>query len=154
MNLRERLQEITPTATPATAAPTAFRATLRSHDDTEYARLKTDIHRKLLDRVDLEVMSNLAEEPLRQELKTLVERLLAEEGIALNALERKQIVQDIQDEMLGLGPLEPLLADPTVSDILVNGYRQVYVERAGRLELSGLRFANNEHLLKIGRAHV
>lgn len=148
MNLRQRLQEIAPPATGA-AVPAEFRAALRSHDDVEYARLKTDIHRKLLDRVDLEVMSSLAEEPLRQELKVLVERLLAEEGIALNAHERKQIVQDIQDEMLGLGPLEPLLADPTVSDILVNGCRQVYVERAGRLELSGLRFANNEHLLKI-----
>ncbi|MBN9423136.1 MAG: pilus assembly protein CpaF [Candidatus Accumulibacter sp. 66-26] len=148
MNLRQRLQEIAPPAK-GVAAPAELRAAQRSHDDAEYARLKTDIHRKLLDRVDLEVMSSLAEEPLRQELKVLVERILAEEGSALNAHERKQIVQDIQDEMLGLGPLEPLLADPTVSDILVNGCRQVYVERAGKLELSGLRFANNEHLLKI-----
>lgn len=145
MNLRERLKEFAPTADIAAS----YRAALRSHDNVEYAGMKIDIHRKLLDRVDLEVMSNLAEEPLRQELKALVERLISDEGIALNALERKQIVQDIQDEMLGLGPLEPLLADPGVSDILVNGYRQVYVERAGLLELSDLRFANNEHLLKI-----
>lgn len=149
MNLRQRLQEIAPAAAGTVVAPAEFRGTLRSHDDTEYARLKTGIHRKLLDRADLEVMSSLAEESLRQELKVMVERLLAEEGIALNAPERKQIVQDIQDEMLGLGPLEPLLADPTISDILVNSYRQVYVERAGKLELTGLRFASNEHLLKI-----
>lgn len=145
MNLRERLQAFPPQID----SQATYRSASEGHDDTEYAGLKIDIHRKLLDLVDLEVMSSLADDVLRQELKTLVEQLIREEGIALNAVERKQIVQDIQDEMLGLGPLEPLLADPTVSDILVNGYRQVYVERAGRLELSGLRFANDEHLLKI-----
>lgn len=145
MNLRERLQAFPPQID----SQATCRSASEGHDDAEYAGLKIDIHRKLLDLVDLEVMSSLADDVLRQELKTLVEQLIREEGIALNAVERKQIVQDIQDEMLGLGPLEPLLADPTVSDILVNGYRQVYVERAGRLELSGLRFANDEHLLKI-----
>ncbi len=145
MNLRERLKEFSPVAD----IPSSYRGPSRSQDAAEYANMKIDIHRKLLDRVDLEAMTNLPDEALRQELKGLVERLIADEGIALNAQERKQIVQDIQDEVLGLGPLEPLLADPGVSDILVNGYRKVYVERAGRLELTHLRFANNEHLLKI-----
>ena len=150
MNLRQKLQENQQEATLAAVGASQFRAAeLRAHDDTEYAQLKTDIHRKLLDRVDLEAMSNLPAERLRQELKTMVERLLAEDGAALNAPERKQIVQDIEHEMIGLGPLEPLLADPTVSDILVNTCRQIYVERAGRLELTNVRFASNQHLLKI-----
>ena len=145
MNLRERLNEFPPVA----GMPSAERVLPPSGERGEYAALKIDIHRKLLDRVDLEVMSSLPEESLRQELKSLVERLMAEEGIALNAAERRQMVLDIQHEVLGLGPLEPLLADPTVSDILVNGCRQVYVERRGRLELSDLRFADDAHLLKI-----
>ncbi|MBI3223304.1 MAG: CpaF family protein, partial [Nitrosomonadales bacterium] len=86
---------------------------------------------------------------LQEELKMLVERLIAEETLAINDAERKSLVQDIQHEVLGLGPIESLLADPTVSDILANTYRQVYVERAGKLELSGVRFENDAHLMKI-----
>lgn len=149
MNLRQKLQESQHGVAVAEIAPSQFRAELRANDDVEYARLKTEIHRKLLDRVDLEAMSGLPEDTLRQELKTMVEHLLAEEGVALNGPERKQIVRDIEHEMLGLGPLEPLLADPTISDILVNTCKQIYIERAGRLELTNVRFASNQHLLKI-----
>ena len=145
MSLRQRLEEIQPHGEAIAVAvkhPTF-------HDGSAYQALKTTIHRKLLDRVDLEVMASLSPERLREEIRALVERLLAEESIAINATERKQIVQDVEHEVMGLGPLEPLLADPSISDILVNTYRQVFVERRGKLELTGIRFADNAHLLKI-----
>lgn len=114
-----------------------------------YQELRSRIHRKLLDRVDLTMMERMPPETLRQELKTLVERLLSEEPMAINDSERMNMVRDIQHEVLGLGPLEILMADPTVSDILVNTYNQVYVERRGKLELTDVRFENEAHLLKI-----
>jgi len=107
------------------------------------------IHRKLLDKVDLAALEAFPQERVRAEIKSIVERLLSEETTAVNATERQQIVQDIQHEVLGLGPLEPLLAEPTVSDILVNTYKQVYVERFGKLQLTDVRFGSNAHLLKI-----
>jgi pilus assembly protein CpaF len=149
MDLRQKLQAVRPDAAAAIISMADTRNAPRSHDDVDYARLKNDIHRKLLDRVDLEVMSSMPDEKLRRDLKTMVERLLAEGDVALNTAERRQIVQDIEDEMLGLGPLEALLADPSVSDILVNTFRQIYVERAGKLTLTDVRFASNAHLLKI-----
>lgn len=149
MDLRQRLQDVRPDAALAMMGAGEAHVAPRSHDDTEYARLKNELHRKLLDRIDLEVMSSLPEAQLRRDLKSMVEHLLSDGDVALNALERRQMVQDIEHEMLGLGPLEPLLADPTVSDILVNTYRQIYVERAGKLVLTDVRFASNQHLLKI-----
>ena len=145
MSLRKHLEEIQPAGKAIVEAgqhPTF-------HDGSAYQALKTTIHRKLLDRLDLEVMASLPPERLREEIRSLVERLLAEEAIAINTAERKQIVQDVEDEVMGLGPLEPLLADSSISDILVNTYRQVFVERRGKLELTGSRFADDAHLLKI-----
>jgi pilus assembly protein CpaF len=114
-----------------------------------YQKLKSHIHRKLLDRVDLSVMESMPPDRLREEIKILVELLIAEESLAINDSERQSLVRDIQHEVLGLGPLEPLMADPTISDILVNTHRQVYVERHGKLELSSARFENDDHLVKI-----
>ncbi len=101
-----------------------------------YQQLKHRTHQALLDRVDLEGMQRLSREQIREELKILVSDVLTEDNVVINDLERRSLIRDIQDEVLGFGPLEPLLADPSVSDILVNTYRQVYVERHGRLELS------------------
>ncbi len=145
MSIRQRLEEVLlpPEAIAETRQHPAF------PDGSAYQELKTTIHRKLLNRVDLEVMASLPPERLREEIRALVERLLAEEAIAINATERKQIVQDVEHEVMGLGPLEPLLADPSISDILVNTYRQVFIERHGKLELTNTRFADNAHLLKI-----
>ncbi|MDR3409622.1 MAG: CpaF family protein [Formivibrio sp.] len=145
MSLRERLEDIQKDTVqaPVTAQQTGF------SDNKTYQELKSRIHRKLLDRVDLAVMETLAPERLRDEVKTLVERLLSEETLAINEAERNSLVRDIQHEVLGLGPLEPLLADPSVSDILVNTYRQVYVERFGKLEKSDVVFENDAHLMKI-----
>lgn len=94
--------------------------------------IKSQIHREILAQVDLRRMETISPEALRQELKALTQSLLDGSGLAINEVERRQIVQGIQDEMLGLGPIEPLLADPTVSDILVNGPHRVYVERKGK----------------------
>lgn len=114
-----------------------------------YQELRSRIHRKLLDRVDLAMMENMPPELLRAELKTLVERLLAEETVAINDFERMSLVRDIQHEVLGLGPLEILMADASISDILVNTYNQIYIERKGNLELCDVRFENEAHLMKI-----
>jgi pilus assembly protein CpaF len=94
-------------------------------------------------------MESMAPAQLQDELKAVVERLVSEETIAINDSERKSLVQDIQHEVLGLGPLEPLMADPTISDILVNTYKKVYVERHGKLEQVDVRFENEAHLMKI-----
>jgi len=116
---------------------------------TEYYELKAKIHSQLLGRIDLEVLGSMAPERLREELGALVEKLLAESGVALNAAEHKRMIEDIQNEVMGLGPLEPLLADPTVSDILVNGPGKVYVERRGRIELTDVVFSDAAHLMKV-----
>src|SRR5690606_40169157 len=122
MSLRERLNTIQ-TAQPAVQFPT------EGADSAAYQALRASLQTQLLDRIDLEVMGRMSPDRLREELRILVERLIGESGAALNAGERKQIVTDIQNEIMGLGPIEPLLADETVSDILVNTYRHVYVER-------------------------
>ncbi|MFK3738897.1 CpaF family protein [Massilia sp. TN1-12] len=130
----------------AGARPAATRGPI---DNRAYHQLKSRIHEALLDRVDLESMQRLNQDQIRQELRLLVERLLEEEMVVINDAERKTLTRDIQNEMLGFGPLEPLLEDPTVSDILVNGAKQVYVERRGRLELTDVTFNDDAHLMKI-----
>lgn len=117
--------------------------------DRVYLQLKSRIHSRLIETVDLAFLETLAPERLRAELKTAVERLLAEEKVAINMSERANLVRDIQYEVLGLGPLESLLADPTVSDILVNTYKSVYVERYGRLERANVSFDDDAQLMKI-----
>jgi pilus assembly protein CpaF len=112
-------------------------------------KIKSQIHREILSQVDLRRMETISPEALRQELKNLTENLLDESGLAINESERRQIVQGIQDEMLGLGPIEPLLADPGVSDILVNGPFKVYVERKGKIELTDIEFDSEPHLMRV-----
>ena len=114
-----------------------------------YKALKGRIHLKLLDKFDLAQLESLAPGHLRQEIATMVERLLHEEQAVINDSERVSLIRDIQHEMLGFGPLELLMADPTVSDILVNSYRQIYVERKGRLEMTNVSFTDEKHLLRI-----
>ena len=118
-------------------------------DNRGYRDLKLRIHALLLERIDLESMQRLSQEQIRDELRGLVERLLEEEAVVINDTERKNLTRDIQNEMLGFGPLETLLSDPSVSDILVNGHKQVYVERRGKLELTDVVFNDDAHLMKI-----
>ncbi|TIC85244.1 CpaF family protein [Crenobacter intestini] len=145
MSLRARIEAFSPPAPAvASAAPAANQGS-----GPDFAATKQRIHQQLLERIDLAAMENMPPERLRQELKLLVERLLAELNLALNENERRMLVRDIQHEMLGLGPLEILLADPTISDILVNSHAQIYVERRGRLEPTDVRFNDDAHLMKI-----
>jgi len=116
---------------------------------TRIESIKAKIHQKILSLVDLRSMETMTSEQLRSELKLLGEKLLDADGLAINEAERHFIVQSIQNEMLGLGPIEPLLADPSVSDILVNGPNKVYVERRGRIEITDVRFDSDSHLLRI-----
>jgi pilus assembly protein CpaF len=117
--------------------------------EAAYYDLRVRVHKKLLERVDLAALEALPAERVKAEIRHIVERLLEEEGAVVNATERQQIIGDIQNEVLGLGPLEPLLADTTVSEIMVNGPKQVYVERFGKLELTSVRFGSSAHLMKI-----
>jgi len=114
-----------------------------------YKGLKERIHLKVLELLDLAALDALAPEQLRHEIALTVERLLQEEQAVVNGAERGNLIRDIQHEMLGFGPLELLMADPAVSDILVNSYRQIYVERKGQLELTNVTFTNEKHLLRI-----
>ena len=141
MSLRERLasagQERQPGAAPVEAGNQA------------YQELKKLMHQMILDRIDLERLKRLTAEQFKHELALLIQRIIEEERIVLNQHERHHLVLDIQHEMLGFGPLEPLLNDATVSDILVNTASKVYVERRGKLELTDITFHDNAHLMKI-----
>ena len=114
-----------------------------------FDQIKSQIHRQILDEMDLRRLDKLPAERLRAELQGLTESLIVQNHFALNEAERKQIGQGIQDEMLGLGPIESLLSDDTVSDILVNGPDKVFVERRGKIELTAIRFENDAHLLRV-----
>ncbi len=114
-----------------------------------YHELKGRVHERVIEVLDLSAAAALDEESLKRELGRLIQRILTEEQVPLNMREKEQLVIDIQNEVLGYGPLEPLLNDPTVSDILVNNYRMVYVERAGKLQKTDVRFRDDLHLRKI-----
>lgn len=111
--------------------------------------LKSHVHGQLLKLLDLTVMERLAPNELRAELGGLVRKIVRDERIALSAQDLSTLVQAIQNEVMGLGPIEPLIADPTVSDILVNGSSAVYVERFGRLERTAIQFADHDHVYRI-----
>ncbi|MFM0643132.1 CpaF family protein [Paraburkholderia bryophila] len=114
-----------------------------------YQELKMNIHQAIIDRVELDKLQRLSPEQIKRELAQLVERIVDEDKIPMNELERRRLAQDVHDEMVGLGPLEPLLNDPTISDILVNTSQHVYVERRGRLEHTDVTFYDDAHLMKI-----
>src|SRR5579872_546374 len=115
----------------------------------EYQELKFTLHRKLLDKINLEALASIDNQRVRGEVRQAVISLIDGEPTLLSSLERQQISEEVLDEVFGLGPLEPLLQDPTISDILVNGHKQVYVERKGLLEPTNVCFRDNGHLLRI-----
>ena len=127
------------------------RATQKKDIPIEYFELKTRIHDRLLDIIDLNIIETLDKQTLKSQIKTLVERILGENGNSypLNSIERELLITEIQDEVLGYGPLEPFMHDPAVSDILVNTYRNIYVERFGKMESTDARFKDNSHLMRI-----
>jgi pilus assembly protein CpaF len=138
--------------TPAAKEPQVLAVVPPRADEGREARLyevKRRIHHALLERLDLSQLEELDEKVRATEIRQALGLLLEEEKEPLNMRERARLAREMEFEILGLGPLEPLLMDPAISDILVNRYNQVYIERKGRLELSDVRFQDNEHLLKI-----
>ena len=107
------------------------------------------VYQRLLKAMDLSLIGTLEDREARRQIREICERLMADEQVPLSVVSRQRVIRRIEDEVLGLGPLEPLLADRTISDILVNGPEQVYVERRGRLELTEVRFNSNAHLMNI-----
>jgi pilus assembly protein CpaF len=121
----------------------------RDHSGAEYQELKFTIHRKLLDRINLEALSSLAGERARAEIRIAVAKLVDEERTPLSLAEKERVIEEVLDEVFGLGPLEPLLRDPTISDILVTTPKLVYIERGGKLFRTSVEFKDNTHLLRI-----
>ncbi|HEY1800452.1 MAG TPA: CpaF family protein [Terriglobales bacterium] len=122
---------------------------LQTFERTEYQQVKADLHRKILDRLDLEKLGKTSGDAARDEVLLLIRNTVNSEAVPLSFAERERLAREILDEIFGLGPLEPLLKDPTVSDILVNRFNRVYVERAGKIEPTGLSFKDNQHLMQI-----
>src|SRR5215471_675614 len=110
---------------------------------------KLRLHRRLIEEINLSALEKLPEEAMRKHVVQLVSQYIITERLALNAQELAEFVSEILDEMVGLGPLEPLLKDPTIADILINGHECIYVERQGLLERSAVRFKDEAHLLRI-----
>ena len=115
----------------------------------KHTDLKVELHQRLLDLINLQALEQMSREQIQDEVGDIVSEELAKQNHALNHAERKQLVADILDELLGLGPLEPLLKDPTITDILVNGHSRVFVERYGVLESTPVRFKDDKHLHRI-----
>jgi len=111
--------------------------------------MKARLHRQLINRMDLTKLSALTQEQVHTEVSRLAEVVLAQEGAPLSASEREKLVNDVQHELFGLGPLEPLLADPTISDILVNRHNTIYIERRGKIEATNVTFKDDEHLMRV-----
>ena len=115
----------------------------------EYQELKFTLHRKLVDKINLEALAAIDNQRVRSEVRQALISLIDSEPTLLSSLEKQQICDEVLDEVFGLGPLEPLLQDPSISDILVNTHKQVYIERKGLLELTSVSFRDSQHLLRI-----
>ncbi len=117
--------------------------------DQQYLDLKGSLHSKVINEIDLESLNRLQEDTAKEQLRKVILDVLQRDKTPLTMTEREQMVAEILDEVFGLGPLQPLLADATISDILVNGAYSVYIERRGRLERTNVRFNDNDHLMRI-----
>jgi pilus assembly protein CpaF len=137
-------------ASPAHAAPRTGRAAdTQNTQNASFEDLKTLIHGKLVDKLDLSRLGDLEGDTLRREIRLVVEHLCDTENPLLNRSERERLIEEVLDETFGFGPLEILLKDPTVSDIMINGPRKVFVEKRGRIVRSDVVFRDNAHLLQI-----
>ncbi|MGQ9607239.1 MAG: CpaF family protein [Thermogutta sp.] len=132
-----------------TARPLGGPTRVADAKELSFEELKQRIHSKLVDKLDLSKVGQLAGDVLRREIRLVVEHLCDSENTMLNRSERERLIDEVLDETFGLGPLEALLKDPAVSDILINGPKNVYVERRGKLEKTTVTFRDNEHLLQI-----
>ena len=143
---------------PASAAPVAVlseeTAATEKPDGAEFAATKASIYQELMEQIDLATASNLPREELKRQIIELIGEIVVEKKLPMNHAEQQLVAGQIVDDMLGLGPLEPLLRDELVTDIMVNGPRQVYVERRGKLELTGIEFRDEAHLLTVAQRIV
>ncbi len=137
MSTTPALNRRTPPSAPSGASP------------DRYFDLKSRVHQKLLGVLNMDALKATSRERLRTEVRSVVERILQEDRLPISMGERNRLVEEILDEVFGLGPLEPLLKDPTISDILVNTYKNVYIERHGKLIETGIRFQSDKHLTHI-----
>ncbi len=154
MGLRDRLKRAEMTAAAANPAASGANGVAAPGSGLgsaveAYHELKHDLHGKLIEKLDLTTIEKLPRAQLHDELRLILAGMLAEAELPLNRQERETLVEDLLDEVTGLGPLEPLLRDHSISDILVNRYDTVYIERFGKLELSAIRFRDNDHLVQI-----
>src|SRR5437660_5990137 len=122
---------------------------ITSTPPTNFGSVKAAIHRKLIQKLNLDKLTDVNREDVRREVSLILEGIVHGESAPMNLQERERLVQEVLDEVFGLGPLEPLLADPTVSDILVNTYKRVFVERKGLLEPTSIQFRDDAHLMSI-----
>jgi pilus assembly protein CpaF len=114
-----------------------------------FQEMKARLHRALINKMDLTKLAALSQEQVHAEVSRLAESVLAQEAMPLSVSDRDRLVNDVQHELFGLGPLEPLLADPTISDILVNSHKTIYVERRGKLQTTNVAFKDDEHLMRV-----
>jgi pilus assembly protein CpaF len=136
-----------PTAAPEREAPN--REPIRTDEHSHFQEVKTEVHRKLLERLNLSNIEELNRDSVVFEIKKIVRGLLTEQTLPLNLHEREELVDQVLDEVFGLGPLEPLIKDAEISDILVNTHDQVIIERNGKLESTDVRFKDDRHLLQV-----
>ena len=141
MALRERLIGNNSTNTPGTVAD--------GNGQHSFQEMKARLHRTLINRMDLTKLQTLTQEQVHAEVSRLAEAVLAQEAMPLSVSERERLVNDVQHELFGLGPLEPLLKDPTISDILVNSHKTIYIERRGKIERTNVQFKDDEHLMRV-----
>src|SRR5215469_15971870 len=144
-----QMGEFNPVTTPVGVTGAAAEIKRTGLPFKEYQELKSAVHRDLISRVDLERVANQRDEYTRGQVLAVIQDLVANLKTPLSGRERERLSMEVLDEVFGLGPLEPLLQDPTVNDILVNGAKQVYVERAGVIEESNIMFKDNAHLMNI-----
>ena len=148
MALRERLIRETVGVQPA-GNGNSYGNAVESNGQQSFQEMKSRLHRALINRMDLTKLAALTQEQVHAEVSRLAENVLAQEAMPLSTVERDRLVNDVQHELFGLGPLEPLLADPTVCDILVNSHGTIYVERRGKLEVTDVAFKDDEHLMRV-----
>jgi pilus assembly protein CpaF len=156
MGLRDRLKGPAPGSPPAATRPSSADVSAISQAPQFsaisidiYQNLKHELHQKLIEKLDLRTIEKLPRDQLRDELRLILSNLLQGTELPLNRQERENMVEELLDEVTGLGPLEPLLRDQAISDILVNKFDTIYVEKFGKLELTTVRFRDNEHLTQI-----
>src|SRR5262245_3143681 len=136
---------VPPASAPSRPTAVAPQATVRQ----QYLELRASVHRKLLGRLNLEALAHVERAKAEVEIRALLVQLLSEESAPLSLAERETLFAEVLDDVFGLGPLEPLLRDPSVSDVLVNTYKNVFVERKGQLERVTATFQNDAHLLRV-----